>query len=61
MNTLLQLSLFIVLAMLVVLVAGNYMINRREGIRSSENLRETKMWGVSFFIYAIFDYFLLML
>jgi hypothetical protein len=61
MNISLQLALPIVLAMLCVLVMGNYMINRRQGVQSSENLRETQMWGVGFFTYAVFDYFLLML
>jgi hypothetical protein len=61
MNTSLQLALPIVLALLCVLIAGNYMINRKQGICSSDNLRETQMWGSGFFIYAVFDYLLLML
>ena len=61
MDTPFQISLPIVLVMAGVLVAGNYVINRKQGMCSSDNFRETKMWGVGFIIYAALDYFILML
>jgi len=61
MNTSLQLSLPIVFAMLCALVAGNYMVNSKQGMSSRDNLRDTQMWGVGFFIYAMFDFLILML
>lgn len=61
MNASFQLALPIVLALLCLVVTGNYMINQKHGMCPSHNLNDTKMWGVSFFIYAVFDYFLLLL
>jgi hypothetical protein len=61
MDTSLQLSLLIVLAVLCVLVAGNFMINRAQGMSANENWRETKMWGGGFIIYAALDYLILMI
>ena len=60
MNTSLQLSLPIVLATVCVLVTGNYMINRKQGMCSKDNLQETQVWGIGFIIYAVFDYLILM-
>ena len=54
-------SWLIVLAMALVVIAGNYVINRRQGMRQSENLRETRMWGLGFIVYAVLDYFILVL
>lgn len=56
-----QLSFAIVLAMLCVLVTGNYMINHRSGMCPIDNARDTQMWGAGFFMYAVFDYLILMI
>lgn len=61
MNSSFQISSALVLVMLCVLMTGNYFINRHQGIDSSDNLRETKLWGIGFVVYAVFDYLILML
>ena len=61
MSTWSQFSWFVVLLLAGLVVAGNYLVNRRQGMRVSENMRETRMWGVGFLIYAVVDYFLLVL
>ena len=48
-----------ILATLV--VGGNYLVNRRQGMRDKENLKETRMWGAGFIVYAVLDYFILIL
>lgn len=61
MNPSFQLSLPLVLAILCVLMTGNYFINRQQGVSTRDNLRETRMWGVGFIIYALLDYLILIL
>lgn len=61
MVTTLQFIVPVLLILTGVIVAGNYLINRKHGMCSSENLLESRMWGLSFFIYAVFDYLILLL
>lgn len=48
-------QLLIVAAVAAAVPAGNYMINKKLGMTTIENMRESKMWGVGFVIYAILD------
>lgn len=57
----LQYSWIFVLIMALLVIGGNYLINRRQGMRENENLRETRMWGAGFVVYAILDYLILTL
>lgn len=54
------LPLLMVLILAVAVPIGNYLINQKQGMRSSDNVRESKMWGVGFIIYAAFDCLLIL-
>jgi hypothetical protein len=62
MDTSLQFLLPMGLALLSVVVAGVYMLNRGRGIylNNDDNVREALMWGGGFIVYAVFDYMILM-
>lgn len=50
-----------VVALVCAATLANYVINRKLGMPSTENLRDTKMWGVGFAVYAALDHVLLIL
>lgn len=61
MTTSLQFIVPVLLLLTGVIVTGNYMVNQKQGMRSIDNLQETRMWGAGFFLYAVFDYLMLLL
>lgn len=61
MQSSLQFSWLAVAILAALVTAGNYLVNRRQGMRQKENVHETEMWGLGFIIYALLDYFIVVL
>ena len=61
MDTPFHVALPFVLLLAGVVALGNFFINRKQGMRPGDNIRETRMWGVGFIIYAALDYLILTL
>lgn len=57
----LQYSSVFVLIMALAVIGGNYLINRKQGMQKDENMRESRMWGAGFLVYAVVDYLILTL
>lgn len=61
MNASFQYALPIILILACAVPAGNYLINQKQGLPHSENIRESRKWGIGFIVYALLDYLLLQL